>query len=104
MLLEIAFAMTPRERRTVVIYVCNNCNACGFYVFYMQKYIDAFASALGFFFIGYIISDYQSPQCIDNKFFEISDPVLWFFKVIIECVPTVVMVTTNVYITVHICQ
>ncbi|XP_065919159.1 putative ammonium transporter sll1017 isoform X2 [Dysidea avara] len=64
MLLEIAFAMTPRERRTVVIY----------------KYMDAFASALGFFLIGFGSISGYSPQCIGVKFFDISDPLLWFFK------------------------
>ena len=63
------------------MYVCKGVNACGLHVFYMQKYIDAFASALGFFLIGYYISDYQSPQCIEAEFFGITDPVLWFFKV-----------------------
>lgn len=88
MLLEIAFAKTPAERRTVVIYVCMNYCAYDFdlHYTYVQKYIDAFASALGFFLVGYIISYYKSPQCIKNKFFDISDPVLWFFKVSIKCI------------------
>jgi len=44
--------------------------------------MDAFASALGFFLIGFDgISGYKSPQCVDPRFFNISDPVLWFFKV-----------------------
>jgi len=49
---------------------------------YLQKYMDTFASALGFFLIGFDgISHYKSPQCINRRFFGVSDPVLWFFKV-----------------------
>ena len=44
--------------------------------------MDAFASALGFFLVGFDrLSGYKSPQCIHLRFFDISDPVLWFFKV-----------------------
>lgn len=51
-------------------------------IIWFQKYVDAFASALGFFLIGYdYISIYKSPQCIQTEFFSITDPVLWFFKV-----------------------
>uniref|UniRef100_A0A1X7TMW8 Ammonium transporter AmtB-like domain-containing protein n=2 Tax=Amphimedon queenslandica TaxID=400682 RepID=A0A1X7TMW8_AMPQE len=45
------------------------------------KHLDAFASAFGFFFIGFdLISHYSSPQDMKPQFFEISDAVLWFFK------------------------
>ena len=44
--------------------------------------MDAFASAFGFFLVGFDgISNYNSPQCIGYRFFGVSDPVLWFFKV-----------------------
>ena len=53
-------------------------------IIWFQKYVDAFASALGFFLIGYdYISVYKSPQCIQAEFFSITDPVLWFFKVMV---------------------
>ena len=45
--------------------------------------MDAFASAFGFFLIGcdviggYVISDYP----VKPKFFEVQEPLLWFFKV-----------------------
>lgn len=46
-----------------------------------QKHQDAFASAFGFFLIGYdLISKYSTPQNIQPQFFSITDPVLWFFK------------------------
>ena len=46
----------------------------------LQKYQDAFASAFGFFLIGFdSISRYSS--LIGRYFFAVSDPVLWFFKV-----------------------
>ena len=61
----------------------------------VQKYIDAFASALGFFLIGYYISDYKSPQCIKEKFFDITDPVLWFFKVL-QCYNLSTAITTTI--------
>ena len=88
MLLEIAFAMTPRERRIVVIYVrifsWIGSLICMVLLLCVQKYIDAFASALGFFLIGFDgISGYKSPQHIGFKFFDVSDPVLWFFKVLL---------------------
>jgi len=48
----------------------------------LQKHLDAFASAFGFFLLGYdVISHYGSPQGISTEFFAISDPILWFFKV-----------------------
>ena len=48
----------------------------------MQKHQDAFASAFGFFLLGFdIISRYSSSQHIHIQFFGITDPVLWFFKV-----------------------
>ena len=47
-----------------------------------QKHQDAFASAFGFFLLGFdVISRYSSPQGIHVQFFGITDPVLWFFKV-----------------------
>lgn len=49
---------------------------------FLQKYIDACASAFGFFLVGFdAIARYSSPQQIHIAFFQISDPVLWFFKV-----------------------
>ena len=46
----------------------------------LQKHQDAFASAFGFFLIGFdAISRYGST--IGLKFFALTDPVLWFFKV-----------------------
>ena len=48
----------------------------------LQKHQDAFASAFGFFLLGYdLISNYSTPQEIPQQFFGITDPVLWFFKV-----------------------
>jgi len=50
---------------------------------YPQKHQDAFASAFGFFLVGFdYISQYSSPQGIQVQFFGISDPILWFFKVL----------------------
>ena len=50
----------------------------------LQKHQDAFASAFGFFLLGFdVISRYSSPQGIHIQFFGITDPVLWFFKVAI---------------------
>lgn len=47
----------------------------------MQKHLDAFASAFGFFLIGFdYISDYSTPF-ISRAFFQVTDPMLWFFKV-----------------------
>lgn len=49
----------------------------------LQKNTDAFASAFGFFLIGcdfissYVISDYRPKRF----FFEVQEPLLWFFKV-----------------------
>lgn len=49
----------------------------------LQKNTDVFASAFGFFFIGcdfissYVISDYRPKPF----FFEVQEPLLWFFKV-----------------------
>ena len=46
----------------------------------LQKHQDAFASALGFFLIGFdAISLYGST--IAPGFFTLTDPILWFFKV-----------------------
>jgi hypothetical protein len=57
-----------------------NCILC-----FAQKHQDAFASAFGFFLFGYdYVSQYLGPY--PSKFFRISDPVLWFFKVIINSV------------------
>lgn len=65
MLVELAFASSVRDRRHVVI----------------LKHQDAFASAFGFFLIGFdSISGYSSPQNIPKAFFQITDPILWFFK------------------------
>ena len=48
----------------------------------IQKYMDACASALGFFLCGFdYISHYQSPSCIEENFFNVTDPGLWFFRV-----------------------
>ena len=47
-----------------------------------QKHQDAFASAFGFFLLGFdLISRYNAPQGIPILFFGITDPLLWFFKV-----------------------
>ena len=47
-----------------------------------QKHLDVFASAFGFFFLGFdLISHYTSPESIPIHFFDITDPLLWFFKV-----------------------
>lgn len=63
MLLEVAFARSPKERRYVVV----------------LKHQDSFASAFGFFLLGYdSISQYLSSNPV--RFFRITDPVLWFFK------------------------
>jgi Amt family ammonium transporter len=65
LLVELAFAQNLREKRHVVI----------------VKHLDAFASSFGFFLIGFdLISNYSSPQKISVEFFQITDPVLWFFK------------------------
>ena len=49
---------------------------------HLQKHQDAFASAFGFFLLGFdVISQYTPPQNIPIRFFSITDPVLWFFKV-----------------------
>lgn len=46
----------------------------------LQKHQDAFASAFGFFLIGFdAISKYGS--LVSRRFFSLTDPVLWFFKV-----------------------
>ena len=50
----------------------------------MQKHLDAFASAFGFFLIGFdYISYYSTPRelFISRAFFQVTDPMLWFFKV-----------------------
>jgi Amt family ammonium transporter len=64
MLLELSFATSVPERRHVVI----------------LKHQDAFASAFGFFLIGFYITGYSSPQDVPTSFFHITDPILWFFK------------------------
>ena len=47
----------------------------------LQKHQDAFASAFGFFILGFdIISKYGAG--IEYQFFGVTDPVVWFFKVI----------------------
>ena len=90
MLVELSFAHDLREQRHVVVIVrviimwhCWNAIST-------QKYIDACASAFGFFLIGFdAIARYNSPQNIHIAFFRLTDPVLWFFKVnniIILCV------------------
>ena len=51
-------------------------------IFSSQKHQDAFASAFGFFLLGFdIISRYGTPQNIKLEFFGVTDPMLWFFKV-----------------------
>ena len=47
-----------------------------------QKHQDAFASAFGFFLLGFDwISRYPSPQNIRARFFGVTDPVISFFNV-----------------------
>jgi hypothetical protein len=47
-----------------------------------QKHQDAFASAFGFFLLGFDwISKFHSPQNIQPKFFGVTDPVIAFFNV-----------------------
>ena len=44
--------------------------------------MDAFASAFGFFLIGFDgIARYSSAESTRAHFFKVSDPLLWFFKV-----------------------
>ena len=44
--------------------------------------MDAFASAFGFFLIGFDgIARYSSAESANAHFFKVSDPLLWFFKV-----------------------
>ena len=64
--------------------------------FSSQKHQDAFASAFGFFLIGYdFISQYTSPQGIGKEFFGVTDPMLWFFKVGELLSNTLVMLDTH---------
>eukprot|EP00731_Ephydatia_muelleri_P027904 Em0019g777a len=65
MLVEVSFAKSVNERRHVVII----------------KHMDAFASAFGFFLIGFdSIARYSSAESANAHFFKVSDPLLWFFK------------------------
>ena len=82
LLIELSFAQNVREKRHVVVVVSNRkCLSMDFTIS-SQKHLDAFASAFGFFLIGFdFISQYSSPQKIPERFFELTDPVLWFFKV-----------------------
>ncbi|KAL5463163.1 hypothetical protein EMCRGX_G032040 [Ephydatia muelleri] len=65
MLVEVSFAKTVNERRHVVII----------------KHMDAFASAFGFFLIGFDgIARYSSAESAHAHFFTVSNPLLWFFK------------------------
>eukprot|EP00731_Ephydatia_muelleri_P027855 Em0019g728a len=65
MLVEVSFAKTVKERRNVVII----------------KHMDAFASAFGFFLIGFdTIARYSSRESAHAHFFSASNPLLWFFK------------------------
>jgi len=65
MLVEVSFARNVKEKRNVIV----------------MKHQDAFASAFGFFLVGFdYISQYSSPQGIQVQFFGITDPILWFFK------------------------
>ena len=83
MQLEIAFAKEPDEARSIVIYVRNiKVYISVNYLIIQQKYMDACASAFGFFLIGFnSIARYRSYHCIHDTFPDIYDPVLWFFKV-----------------------
>ena len=83
MLVELAFASSAPDRRHVVILVSIPLPLTlkKFYSTF-QKHQDAFASAFGFFLIGFdTISGYTSPQAIPQSFFRVTDPMLWFFKV-----------------------
>jgi len=82
MQLEIAFAKELNETRSIVIYVRNIIYTTANCFLIQQKYMDACASAFGFFLIGFdYIARYRSSHCMYNTFFETYDPVLWFFKV-----------------------
>ena len=84
MLVEVSFAKTVKERRNVVIivsttYVVHSYDSRDFNT---QKHMDAFASAFGFFLIGFdSIARYSSMQSAHAHFFSVSNPLLWFFKV-----------------------
>ena len=82
MLLEVAFARDPKEKRYVVVLVSDiHSQRFVSHLFSAQKHQDAFASAFGFFLLGFdAISQYTTPQNIQLQFFGITDPVLWFFK------------------------
>ena len=89
MLVEVSFAKSVNERRHVVIIVRTGYKAVvtSFYytrpfLFNTQKHMDAFASAFGFFLIGFdSIARYSSMESARAHFFSVSDPLLWFFKV-----------------------
>ena len=63
----------------------------------LQKQQDAFASALGFFLFGFLLSNYSSSQDTPYGFFEVTDPVLWFFKVLQCCLFVVYVFTLHVF-------
>ena len=47
-----------------------------------QKHIDAFASAFGFFVVGCdLITYYSIGYPVHRKFYNVQQPLLWFFKV-----------------------
>ena len=61
---------------------CNSFSVCTFFRSVYQKHLDVFASAFGFFLIGFdLISRYNSPERIPLRFFDLTSPLLWFFKV-----------------------
>lgn len=81
--MEISFAQNIVEKRHVVVVVsiAHFLDKIAFQ--FVQKYLDVFASSFGFFLIGFdAISHYSSPQDKPLSFFQITDPVLWFFKVL----------------------
>ena len=92
--MEISFAQNVVEKRHVVVVVSVFGLSLSIFLYdiivvssCLQKYLDVFASSFGFFLIGFdAISDYSSPQGKSHQFFQITDPILWFFKVFVVCV------------------
>lgn len=86
MLIEVAFANNPCDRRHVIILVHIIYNMGILYhwlyvmTLFLQKYQDAFASAFGFFLFGFdYISGYHTNY--SKSFLSVSEPTMWFFKV-----------------------
>lgn len=59
---------------------CKDATSLGSSLPNMQKLLDVFASAFGFFLIGYeIVSGYHFHE--NDEFYQLRSPLLWFFKV-----------------------